>query len=1267
MKIKYSYLSLLFLIGLFLFVPAITRAAGVADAVAVRVLPNQYWLSISKWYASQGYTGSPQKMIVDGYEAIRDNRTVYVAALNTDNQYGPQGIITNMTVYNNIYIITYNEGADTGTVDIFGKILSTWKFNTNIAGFGHCSIAPKGTIASNPLLSIGCVLDSECPSQFFCDSTRAKLIRDQNRIASFLEIRNALWSYKNTNQHYPILESGTYLKNAVISTWPSWSNVFLTQTGVNVNDPINRLGDCSSEFDATTCWDSKNYKYYNNTTATNLQLPPNSFAMAYSSNPTGASYNLCLNREKTFLAGSGPLKTVIDSIQNCDAGKVGSSAVNQPPKITSPTTFNVPANNKLTAYLKISDPESDTISFSFAPVTGYGFSVQSTNDPYQLKISSDFIYSSSGQNNVKIGTLTLTDVNGNNTNTDIFVNFASNLPAPAITAGDIDYYVSSKPENALDYTAYIGVDRTRATNVRLSTDNGAGGVTEIAFLELNSNKFKTVSDAKNIGKTYLHNTNVSITEIGVDNFSKLWQYHLKIQGNILVGIFADGTKVTEDIDKKYKIEILDGGTASSAVLASKEFIIHFKANAPKLSMECNKQAALFNTYKCQVLNANSNNLVAIYSVTSTPINILKVDSTTGLIQGLIKSLGKTTFTVTAANEYGATTTISSEVTGVKYGCGMIEWAGGPWDAAGNQRIQLGYYRTIKMADRCWFADNLNIREVGSKKIGNCYKDLQIHCDAGGAFYNGGDVSDNLCPTGWHIPNDAEFAALSSVVDNDGRILSTNGVSGFDVPYYGRTTDYQNRGSEKDAKGFYWEYNNIYISPSMVFGNTAAVGHKRNFISFTSAAPANIATSSSYYDNYDSGYNAVNAHDYYSLRCVQDLPCANACASGEYCEKYTGNCKSLCGNGIVDSGEICDEGLLSNGGFNGINIYSSWGFCNDTCSGLTKRCGDGVTQFNELEKCDGTDNVATTPATSSSTKQYACTDKCAVTGGYCGDAIIQTAKGEACENINNRTPACKKCNWEPVYMAGQISTVGNGVETKLSGIKITLTKSDGTVYSATTDANGRYSIGTAANPTITSGASLTMRINVDASGNLINTGYEGVTQSDMVLYDDNPTGNFVVMSTVDAGKYIYIATWTNPVDLDSHLVLSRDCSERYYINKGISCTINGQDATLDFDSVSRPLNYEVISFKAVAGTTYTYTLLGFAGALFGASTHISLYKPVGNTHQIISEWRYGVCSKNKLDGSVDYCNNASDCEQAAAGAVCNNPSDLKTVTLPPLSF
>ena len=73
--LKWSGAFYLIAAAVFIFLSLPAQAADQSDAIAVRVLPNANHDSIETWYTKQGYTGSPQSLTVDGYDAIRDGRT----------------------------------------------------------------------------------------------------------------------------------------------------------------------------------------------------------------------------------------------------------------------------------------------------------------------------------------------------------------------------------------------------------------------------------------------------------------------------------------------------------------------------------------------------------------------------------------------------------------------------------------------------------------------------------------------------------------------------------------------------------------------------------------------------------------------------------------------------------------------------------------------------------------------------------------------------------------------------------------------------------------------------------------------------------------------------------------------------------------------------------------------------------------------------------------------------------------------------------------
>lgn len=288
-KIKIRYfiiLSSLLLVG---GISLEVLAQSNADAIAVRVIPNPDHYSALRWYKNQGFTGAPQAITVDGYEAVRDGRTVYVAAANIDS---------GDNLYTNIYLISYNQKAAKETIDIFGQILSNWKFNTNRVDPGICSETADKS----------CIIDTDCPTKEYCNSDKADIIHDVKRLADLAEIRLVLEKYQKKYSHYPILKAGSYLKYSSISTWPSWQKILAQElTTVLPIDPINKLGDCgNSRFYPVTCWDSGAMEFADPVPANNfLDLPANSHAYVYQTDSNGLAYNLCAVMDSGYISGAG--------------------------------------------------------------------------------------------------------------------------------------------------------------------------------------------------------------------------------------------------------------------------------------------------------------------------------------------------------------------------------------------------------------------------------------------------------------------------------------------------------------------------------------------------------------------------------------------------------------------------------------------------------------------------------------------------------------------------------------------------------------------------------------------------------------------------------------------------------------------------------------------------------------------------------------------------------------------------------------------------
>ncbi len=284
-------------------------AAPSPDAIGVRVAPNPKHYSAARWYQTQGFKGSPQSLLVDGYEAIRDGRTVYIDVANVVEAAPANNIFTaGDTLYTNIFIISYNQDAEKATEDIFGQVLANWKFNNNILTAGVCS----ETAAQACLYASSCASPQPCAtcrSGEYCVSSHDIAVRDTKRLADLVEMNEYLERYRSRHGGLcPKLESGSYVPNRSVSTWPSWQETLGVALGANLPfDPINKLGPCAANFNAKTCWDEKTRAFADPTPANaTFDLPAGSNAYIYQSSPDGKSCGFSAATESGLsCAGAG--------------------------------------------------------------------------------------------------------------------------------------------------------------------------------------------------------------------------------------------------------------------------------------------------------------------------------------------------------------------------------------------------------------------------------------------------------------------------------------------------------------------------------------------------------------------------------------------------------------------------------------------------------------------------------------------------------------------------------------------------------------------------------------------------------------------------------------------------------------------------------------------------------------------------------------------------------------------------------------------------
>lgn len=157
----------------------------------------------------------------------------------------------------------------------------------------------------------------------------------------------------------------------------------------------------------------------------------------------------------------------------------------------------------------------------------------------------------------------------------------------------------------------------------------------------------------------------------------------------------------------------------------------------------------------------------------------------------------------------------------KFICGSSQIA----DTAGN------YYKTVKIGNQCWMAENINIGTMVAGSIDQddnstlekyCYNDSEDSCKSLGGLYQWDELmqyssinAQGLCPDGWHIPTDAEWCTLERAIDltidcntigwrgiDAGTSLKQGGISGFNSLFAGHRNT-ANTFDKFGADAYYW--------------------------------------------------------------------------------------------------------------------------------------------------------------------------------------------------------------------------------------------------------------------------------------------------------------------------------------------------------------------------------------------------------------------------------------------------------------------------------
>ncbi len=291
----------------------IFKVSDTSDAIGVRVLPNDSYLPPGIWYATQGFTGSPTEDGLDGYDAVRDGNTLYVAAANYDD--------STDIIYPNVYVVSYTENADAEAQEIFDQMLENWSFNSNDDAVTDVNVCVSGGAYATDVTTgelVRCEWDADCASVgsgYTCDALKAELTRDMNRLTDVAYAVGLLEEYGDENGYcvvttdqscdadsdcpgdetcepgVPTLATGTFVRSYSTSTWPSWSAELGNALGAAVpEDPINEFSGCTDDgYESATCW---------NASAATFECPEGSHVYGYRS-VGGSSFDLYAQLEYT--------------------------------------------------------------------------------------------------------------------------------------------------------------------------------------------------------------------------------------------------------------------------------------------------------------------------------------------------------------------------------------------------------------------------------------------------------------------------------------------------------------------------------------------------------------------------------------------------------------------------------------------------------------------------------------------------------------------------------------------------------------------------------------------------------------------------------------------------------------------------------------------------------------------------------------------------------------------------------------------------------
>jgi uncharacterized protein (TIGR02145 family) len=188
------------------------------------------------------------------------------------------------------------------------------------------------------------------------------------------------------------------------------------------------------------------------------------------------------------------------------------------------------------------------------------------------------------------------------------------------------------------------------------------------------------------------------------------------------------------------------------------------------------------------------------------------------------------------------------------------------------------YNTVQIGMQCWFAQNLNVgmKVLGSANQANngilekyCYNDDDANCAIYGGLYQWDEAmqyitteeTQGICPTGWHLPTDAEWTSLTTFLGGEsiaGGKMKETGTTHWLSPNTGAT----------NSSGF-----NVLPDGCRYNGYGSYFGSINGYAYFWSSLQSDAADAwtraLSYTHEYLTRYSWGDRTSGFSVRCLMD--------------------------------------------------------------------------------------------------------------------------------------------------------------------------------------------------------------------------------------------------------------------------------------------------------------------------------------------------------------------------------------------------------------